>query len=656
MNTDRKLFNARMLDIMGGTLPYSVSQSNSILEIPPSKTNQFMVYAIKPGTTILTIKDSKGLTLTREVIVYDPSTLPLSLGTLPNAVNPVAVGQGRGFSISGGKTPYKVAAANPGIARVDGPSAAGGWFVCGVAAGTTQIIVTDAAGTKVQGTVYVGATKPLSIRANATLLPNGKGELNIDSGNPPYTVTTSANLAASLQSNDSSGGAVYILTAKAPGQGTVTVKDSKGQTVSRNITVIEWVTLAFPDLTGDLRTIDVGQTTRLTVTGGQAPYTVTVDQSALATVQQQAAGRYTVTGRQAGVVVFTVKDASGATRTLSLTVRALPTLTMAVPATLTVGTTGTLSLIGGASPFTVTVAGNAFTLTKVEDKKYTLTPKTPGTATITVKDAKGTTQQKTVTVTAAMLTLTGDTSPLQVGYTRPFDIKGGVGPYTLTLSNGNVQGVLAATTATYTRYNITGITPGTVPVTAKDSQGKTAAVTVTVQAAAIPLKLSVSSTTLQLGATGAAAVRALTIQGGTAPYTATVSGSALTLTQGSATQYQMTPKAAGTATITVKDAKGATAQVTMTVTAPAAAPQKLQISAPASLRISRVGIGTMPIPGTMTVQGGTAPYKVTISDSQVVHVSESGGKYTLLPLRKGTAVVTVRDAKGQTVSHTVTVS
>jgi hypothetical protein len=131
----------------------------------------------------------------------------------------------------------------------------------------------------------------------------------------------------------------------------------------------------------------------------------------------------------------------------------------------------------------VTVSGTHLTVTKVDEKKYTLTPKSPGSAVITVKDAKGTTRQHTVSVT--------------------------------------------------------------VPVA--------------------PLKLFVSSNTLQLGATGAAAIRVLSVQGGVAPYTATVSGNQLSLTQVNATQFQMTPKVKGTATITVRDSKGTTATQTITV-------------------------------------------------------------------------------------------
>jgi hypothetical protein len=473
-----------LLNINGGTRPYTFSLTKPFVVVEPSYPGAQVSFKVIPkavGTTVLTVKDTKGNTLVREIVVYDPGVQPLTLSALPDAAKPVAVGQGSGFSVSGGKAPYTVVSANPGIARVEARTNL--YFVWGVAPGSTQITVTDAAGAKAQGTVHVGTTKPLSVSADASILAGGKGELVISSGNPPYTVTTSVHLAAALKGNDAQGRPVYTLAAKSPGQGTVTVRDGKGQTASKTVTVKEWVTLSFPQLTAEPRAIDVGQTTPLTVAGGKPPYTVTASNPGIATVQQQSSGQYAVTGRQAGVVGIVAKDSGGTTRELSLTVRNLPALTLAAPSTLTVGSTGTLTLVGGAGPFTVTVSGSQLTATKVEEKKYTLTPKSPGSVVITVKDAKGTTKQHTVAISA--------------------------------------------------------------PVA--------------------PLKLFVSSSTLQLGATGTAAIRVLSVQGGVAPYTATVSGNQLTLTPVNATQFQMTPKVKGTATITVRDSKGATATQTITV-------------------------------------------------------------------------------------------
>ncbi len=642
---------ARQLVVEGGTRPYSVSMSNPILEIQPASNGfQYDVYAIKAGTTIITIKDSAGQTLTRTVTVIDPNTQPLVLGALPGPSDPVPVGQGRSFGVSGGKAPYTVVSANSGIARITGPTQAGIWLVTGVSAGTATITVTDAAGKKVQGTVHVGTTKPLYIQADATLLTGGRGELLIDSGNPPYTVTTSAHLLAVFKGNDSYGRPVYTLTAKSVGQGSVTVKDSKGLTATKAVTIRGAVTLSFPDLTGDLRTIDVGQTIRLIVTDGTPPYTVTADNPALATIQQQAAGQYAIAGRQAGVVRIIAKDKSGEIRDRSLTIRALPVLTLAAPDSLLIGTMGNLSLIGGASPFTFTVSGSALTLTKVDDKKYTLIPQAPGSATVTVKDGKGTTQQKTITVTAPTLTLTGDTSPLEIGYTRPFDIKGGFGSYTLTLSNANAKATLFQTTAAYTRYHITGVTAGTVTATAQDSQGKTAAVMLTIQPEKNPLKLMVSATTLQTSATGT-----LTIQGGTAPYMATMNNNVLTLTKVNETQYRITPQSSGVAVITVKDAKGTAAQQAITVTAPIF---QFQFTSPAdtpklTLSAASLSIGAS---GAVTIQGGTAPYTVSASGNQLSLTKVNETQYSITAKAAGTVLITVKDAKGATAQQTMTVT
>lgn len=556
------------MNINGGTRPYSFSFSKpGIVSIEPDYPGAQVAFKVIPkavGTTILKVTDKDGKnSINRELVVYDPGAQPLALNGLPDAANPVAVGQGRSFTVSGGKAPYTIVSANPGIARVE-IKQSGFHILWGVAAGTTQITATDATGAKVQGTAHIGTTKPLIVSANDTLLTGGKGELIINSGNPPYTVTTNANVTAALKGTDSYGRTVYTLTTIAPGQGTVTVKDSKGQTATKIVTVKDTVTLSFPQLTGDLRTIDVGQTTKLVVTGGTAPYTVTADNPATVAIVQQSAGQYTVTGRQAGVVGIIAKDASGATRTLSLTVRALPTLTVAAPEKLLLGSTGTLTLIGGVSPFTVTVSGPQLTVTKLDDKKYTLTPKLPGKATITVRDAKGTTVQKTVTVEAPALKLELGSATLETGQSGVLDVKGGVGPYTVTLSNSSASVKLQSTQPAYTRYEITGVTPGTVTVTVKDSLGAivTASLTITTE----KLRMLLSSPTLKLAATGSAAIRVLTVQGGAAPYSATVSApSVATLVKVSATQFQITPRAKGTAVITVKDAKGATVSQTITV-------------------------------------------------------------------------------------------
>ena len=134
------------MNINGGTRPYSFSLSKPLVVIELSYPGAQVSFKVTPkaiGTTILTIKDTKGNTMVREIVVYDPGAQPLALGALPDAASPVAVGQGRGFGVSGGKVPYTVVSVNPGIARIEARTNI--YMVWGVAAGSTQITVTDAA-------------------------------------------------------------------------------------------------------------------------------------------------------------------------------------------------------------------------------------------------------------------------------------------------------------------------------------------------------------------------------------------------------------------------------------------------------------------------------------------------------------------------------
>ena len=111
-----------LLNIEGGTRPYTFSLTKPFVVVEPSYPGAQVSFKVIPkavGTTVLTVKDTKGNTMVREIVVYDPGVQPLALGVLPGASNPVAVGQGRGFGVSGGKAPYTVVSANPGIARVE---------------------------------------------------------------------------------------------------------------------------------------------------------------------------------------------------------------------------------------------------------------------------------------------------------------------------------------------------------------------------------------------------------------------------------------------------------------------------------------------------------------------------------------------------------
>lgn len=656
-----------LLKIEGGKLPYTITMSSPILDIKQAGQGSYReydwvdyrVYPKAAGTTVLTVKDRAGKTLTRQVVVYDPSTLPLRLGALPGASDAVAVGQGRNFQVSGGKAPYKVISANPAIARIEQHSAVGTYSVWGVGAGSTQITVTDAVGSRVQGTVYVGTKKPLHFRVDDTMLPNQVIEIIISSGNPPYMLATSSNLKVVSPGTDSEGNTIYKLTATAAGKGMVSVRDAQGQRLSRSITVLDYVALSFPELTGN-SPLYVGKTTSLAVTGGKPPYTVTVDKPAAVTIERQGEGKYAVTAKQAGVssVYFTVTDSSGAKRSKNLSIRELNPLTLwSVFDKIAIGDSANLLIQGGTAPYTVTVSGNQLTLTKIDEKKYTITPKLPGQATIRVKDGNGTTSEKVFTVTAPPIALhIANTSPLQVGDKRLLDIKGGVAPYVLKLSNTNAKAELTQTTNQYSRYQITGSAAGNVDIVVTDSVETRASVTLHITGGqAPPLKATVSANKLTIAGAGQQVkTEHLTIEGGAVPYTVTTS-SQLKLRQINAAKYEIIPQAAGAGTIIVKDSKGAIQQLPVTV---AAAPS--EVSAPLRITFSEQPLAVK-ASRTLTIQGGVGPYTLTMSNDNTTsrllssNMASNVAIYQITAVSPGQVTITVKDSKGATASANLTI-
>ena len=504
------------------------------------------------------------------------SSSPLQIVGLPDASRPVAVGQGYGFRVSGGTAPYTVISANTGIARIDGPTQAGIWFVRGVAAGTTTIIATDATGKKVQGTVYVGTTKSLSISVVSTLLEGAKGELAINSGNPPYIVTTGPGLSVAFKGTDSYGRPIYTITATVRGGGLVTVKDAKGLTETRLINVIPYLSLSFPELTGNLRTIDVGQTTTLLVKDGKSPYTVRAIDPTLVSIQQQSEGRYSVTGRKAGVASIEAKDANGATRSLSLTVRDLPAMTVLAPATLNIGQTGTLSIVGGSAPFTVTPSGNQISLTRQEEKKFQIVAQAPGTAVITVRDSKGTVKSLNITISQPLSVSAPAT--LAVGQTGTLSVSGDGVPITASPSNN----LILLNRLNERTFQIIAKAPGTTTITVRNITGTVKTLNITISQpppptpAPVPkLESTPTDITLILNPTGKPSAKnrnyqMINVKGGKGNYQLSASPSIVSITpQGQtpsgAQAYLITAKARGTTTLTITDQSGQKATVTIKI-------------------------------------------------------------------------------------------
>ena len=176
-----------------------------------------------------------------------------------------------------------------------------------------------------------------------------------------------------------------------------------------------------------------------------------------------------------------------------------------------------------------------------------------------------------------------------------------------------------------------GVSAGTYDVTVTDANGCTTTASVTVTE---PTALSASAVASNVSCNGGSnGTVDLTVTGGTAPYTYAWSNTATT--------QDMIGLSAGIYNVTVTDANGCTATVSVTVTEPTA----LSASAVASnASCNGAANGTV----DLSVTGGTAPYTYAWSNSVTTE--------DMIGLSAGTYNVTVTDANGCTATASVTVT
>jgi len=264
---------------------------------------------------------------------------------------------------------------------------------------------------------------------------------------------------------------------------------------------------------------------------------------------------------------------------------------------------------GGSSPYT-------YLWTPTAQTNATATGLTAGTYTITVSDACGSTASSSVAITqptaiiATAITTTNVTCNAGSTGATASTVTGGTSPYTYSWTGGSTN-----TTAT-------GLTAGSYTLSVTDKNGCSATTSTVVTQ---PNVLSDSSfTTANVlchgGSTGSAGT---IVSGGTTPYT-------YLWTPGGGTTDTATGLTAGTYSLMVSDACGASATASATITQPTA----IGITAVVTPDNGH-GVGTAKV----TVSGGVGPY---------TYLWTPGGKTTdsIGGLTKGTYCCDVKDANG----------
>src|SRR5207244_1817326 len=211
---------------------------------------------------------------------------------------------------------------------------------------------------------------------------------------------------------------------------------------------------------------------------------------------------------------------------------------------------------GGTSPYTYAKDGTTF------ESSGTFSDLAAGNYTITVKDANGCTTTQPVTITQPAAALGSSIS----SQTNVSCFGNSTGSVTVAASGGTTPYTYAIDSVTFGNIGtFSNLGAGSYTITVKDANGCTTTQAVTITQPAAALGSSISSQTNVAcfgGSTGSVTVA---VSGGTSPYTYAIDG----VTFGNSGNFSNL--AAGSYTITVKDANGCTTTQPVTITEPAAA-------------------------------------------------------------------------------------
>jgi large repetitive protein len=591
-------------NVIGGTSPYTFSFNGSGF----TSTNQYTNLAA--GTYTFVIKDANGCTRNGAATVANtlaPTAIAVTVSPSACLVNNGSILLG---TVTGGLAPYTFS--------LNGSSFTTTTNYTGLAAGTYTLVVKDANGCTFTRTVTVANTAPTDIvlTPSSTTCTGSTGSILIGAvtgGVSPFVFS----LNTSAFTNTSS------YTGLAVGSYTVTVKDFNGCTFAETVTVNNTQPTALATtITNTPCGASAGSIVIGTVTGGIAPFTFSVNNSAFnttTTYSNLAAGTYTIVVKDANTCTFTktvvVASASGPT---GLVVSVTGATCGASNGSVTMGV-----VTGGVAPFTFALDNGLFTSATV------YTNLASGTHGAKVKDANGCifTELAIVINTSGPAGFIANASSATCGNANGTitigTVTGGTLPYTYSVDGS------AFTTAT----NYTGLTSGSKQIIVKDANGCTISSSLTVGNSAGPSAANLGIRKAGCVSTTDGQVVINSVVGGLAPFTYSFNGSAFT---GNLSYSGLT---AGSYPIIVKDANGCTFATTAIVPGVPLGPT--------AITTSKIPPGCGVSNGSITVTGvtnGTAPYLYSLNSGTLTSSNVFAG------LPAGAHTITVSDANNCAIS------
>ncbi|MBN4051201.1 hypothetical protein JYU16_00140 [bacterium AH-315-M05] len=577
----------------GGTTPYTYSWND------PSSQTTATATGLCAGTYTVTVADANGCSVSDSIVITEPAS-PITTSISGNDAICSGICDGNAtVAASGGTGAYTYLWDDPASQTTD--------TATGLCAGTYIVTVTDANNCSTADTITLGEAITLVLSTSSTGATcgnaNGDASVSVSGGSSPYTYSW----------NDPALQTTATATGLIAGTYTVTVTDSNSCAATASVLV--------NDISGPDASIlssnnvscngDCDGSANVSVSGGTSPFTYLWDDPASQTT-------FNATGLCAGTYSITVTDSNGCTGSDSVTITESSLFTassfgIGTSCNGTCNGSASVALSGGTSPFTYQWDDPSFQTTE------TATGLCAGTYTVTVTDANGCITSDSISIgEPAPVSLTTSITDATCGSTdgeASVSVAGGTSPYTYLWDDP-----LNQTTST-----ATGLAAGGYTVTVTDVNGCGASATVTINDIGGPTA-SISSF-IDVSCNGLCDGEAtVSVSGGTTPYTYLWDNGDNTPTADTL--------CAGTYSVTVTDANGCAAAVS------------IDINEPAALNSSITSINNTSCNGicdgdaTVSVNGGTGAYTYLWNDplSQTTATADS--------LCAGTYTVTVTDNNG----------
>ena len=641
---------ARSYQINGGVPPYRVSNSDQSVAIGQISGNTLTIGAVSAGSANINVIDFSGASIAIGVKVG--SSVPLYTTAPSTLTIGVGANVARTFFIGGGGAPYTVEGSDSNVALVQVLSGTQ-WKITGVARGSTTVNIRDAAGAEVAVAVTVGAPE-LTISPTDLTIPVGlEATAKITGGQPPYRVAGGipAAITAVVQGDE------LILKGSLASEMDVSVIDAAGQTVKIKVTINTTTTsIRLSPSVVSLSEND-SQPIQFTIFGATGATCVfTSDPSFLQPTVAGCANRNTIT-LETGTrgsrcvtgntpVLLTVVDANRSVGTAQITIIDNGTcgnlsVTPSI-AQVQTGATAQLVLTGGSGSYVVSSDNPRVATATASGVVVVITGgAVAGNAVITIRDESDVSKVVTlpVTVTASStpaLATSPQTLTVPLGASSDVLLSGGSGNYDFAVGNTAV----ATAALSGNKLTITaGTTSGTTTVTVRDraDPSRSVVVSVTVTSGTAPVKPLTSS---PLAASGFVQETLLfALQNGTAPFKVQVSSPAVATATVVGTNVEVLLRAAGSTTLVVTDANNQTLNIAVTSSQGQAASLRF---APSAFEIGE----DSDTPVTLTVFGGTPPYRAITSDFTLSNVAVSGNEFTIGLGTRGNRCINPVDAAG----------